>query len=311
MKCFEIPLCPLLKVTRMNKQKLNSKIRHCTRVINEYILYIVKSGELKLLQNGKEFTLLPGDMYIFNLGEMQQPLENVNCEFYYLHFDIYGVKELDISDEEYSDAIWQRKANFLKEDIYGISSYDYIKVILKQKMHFDDVNTIDGFLKVFDQNPIAYGYNTPEWRLNVSNAASRLLMKIEDKCFENSNQDFYKKSGIVYDNVKRIVEYIEEHYKENFDSKCIERDLLINFDYANRIFRKHFGYSIIKYRNRLRINTARVLLGEKSMREIATEVGFSDVYYFSRCFKKYEGVSPSEYKRYTLGLKKADDLVED
>lgn len=160
MKCFEIPLCPLLKVTRMNKQKLNSKIRHCTRVINEYILYIVKSG-------------------------------------------------------------------------------------------------------------------------------------------------------IVYDNVKRIVEYIEEQYKENFDSKCIERDLLINFDYANRIFRKHFGYSIIKYRNRLRINTARVLHGEKSMREIATEVGFSDVYYFSRCFKKYEGVSPSEYKRYTLGLKKADDLVED
>lgn len=310
MKCFEIPLCPMLKVTRMYKQKLTSKIRHCTRRINEYIMYIVKNGELRILQNGKRLTLFPGDIYIFNLGEMQQPLDNVNCEFYYLHFDVSGVKELDISEEEYFDAIWQRKAKFLKEDIYGTSGYDYIKVILKQKMHFDDMDTIDGFLRIFDQNPIGYGYNnTPECRLNVSNAASRLLMRIEDECFKNNNDDAYKKSGRVYDNVKSIVEYIETHYRENFDSKCIEQNLLINFDYANRIFKKYFGYSIIRYRNKLRINTAKALLMQKPVKEIATEVGFSDVYYFSRCFKKCEGICPNEYKRRMFGIEKEDDLL--
>lgn len=303
MKCFEIPLCPTLKVTRMNKQKLNSKLRHITRVINEYILYIVKSGELRLLQDDKELVLIPGDMYIFNLGEFQKPFGDATCEFYYLHFATDGVCEYELDDAEYSEAIWQRKAKFLKENIYGTACYDYISVLLKQKIHFDDITVIEGFLRMFDTNRIAYGYNTPEWRMNVSNAASRMLMRIEDKCLESNNKNLFKKSGRVYDNVKKIVEYIEEHYKENFHSKCIERDLLINFDYANRIFKKHFGYSIIKYRNRLRINTAKILLGEKSMQEIAHEMGFSDVYYFSRCFKKYEGVSPEEYRKYTLDTK--------
>ena len=307
MKCFEIPLCPLLKVSRMYKQKLDLRTRHCTRIINEYIMYIIKSGELRLLQNKKELTLGVGDMYIFNPGELQQPSDSVNCEFYYLHFDTNGVRAFDMADEEYSDAIWKRNADFLKEDIYGVSCYDHMKVLLKQKMHFDDMSIIESFLRFFDANQIAYGYNTPQCRLNVSNAASQLLMRIEDKCFESNNKELFKRSGRVYDNVKMIVEYIEEHYKENFDSKSIEKDLLINFDYANRIFKKHFGYSIIKYRNRLRVNNAKILLGEKSMGEIAREVGFSDVYYFSRCFKKYEGISPDEYRKNVLGIKKDDN----
>ena len=309
MKCFEIPLSPILKVSRMNKQTLGPKFRHVTRVINEYILYIIKSGELRIMQNGEELILLPGDMYIFNLGEFQEPCEKVECEFYYIHFDTEGVVEMNMTDAQYSDYIWQRNANFLKEDIYTVSSYNHIKVLLKQKMHFDDMKVIESFLRRIDANRIEYGYNTPEWRLNISNVASRLLMRIEDKCFETNNKDLSKKNGRVYDNVKKIIEYIEEHYRENFDSKCIERDLLINFDYANRIFKKHFDYSIIKYRNRLRINTAKMLLGEKSIQEITNEMGFSDVYYFSRCFKKFEGVSPAEYRRFTFGLEKVDDII--
>jgi len=76
-------------------------------------MYIIKSGELRLLQNKKELTLGVGDMYIFNPGELQQPSDSVNCEFYYLHFDTNGVRAFDMADEEYSDAIWKRKADFL------------------------------------------------------------------------------------------------------------------------------------------------------------------------------------------------------
>ena len=57
------------------------------------------------------------------------------------------------------------------------------------------------------------------------------------------------------------------------------------------------GCSIIKYRNRVRINEAkfRIAATDMNMSEIADFVGFGNVYYFSRIFKKIEGVAPSDY----------------
>lgn len=69
----------------------------------------------------------------------------------------------------------------------------------------------------------------------------------------------------------------------------------MNYDYANRLFKKHIGTSIMQYRNQLRINTAKNLLGKQSVEQVARLVGFENVYYFSRAFKRYEGISPREY----------------
>lgn len=82
---------------------------------------------------------------------------------------------------------------------------------------------------------------------------------------------------------------------------------MINFDYANRIFKKHVGYSIIRYRNHLRLHTAKTMLdgklGEVTMDTVAEAVGFGNRYYFSRCFKKYEGISPEEYRERAKRIK--------
>ena len=125
-----------------------------------------------------------------------------------------------------------------------------------------------------------------------------ILMKLENICYDDLEKGYSGKNGRVHETVGKIVDYVEEHFRENFDSNAIERDLLINFDYANRIFKKHTGYSIIKYRNRLRINTAKALMVTTSLIDIATDVGFSSVYYFSRCFKSFEGMSPEKYREF-------------
>ena len=68
-------------------------------------------------------------------------------------------------------------------------------------------------------------------------------------------------------------------------------------------FRKRFlnetGESPIKYLLKTKIKRAKELLSIKglTLKEVAQETGFDDPYYFSRIFKKYEGLSPTEYRK--------------
>lgn len=58
------------------------------------------------------------------------------------------------------------------------------------------------------------------------------------------------------------------------------------------------GQSPVDFINRKRIERAQfLLLGEKApLKETAEEVGFQDVYYFSRIFRKITGISPARYR---------------
>lgn len=67
-------------------------------------------------------------------------------------------------------------------------------------------------------------------------------------------------------------------------------------------FRAETGMSIGAYRQLLTMNRARLLLalGEKSLRQIAEELGFCDQFYFSRWFRERENMSPSRYRKLYL-----------
>ena len=281
----------------LNKSIYKPPAMHVTRYTEEYILYVIVGGYMCLEQNGETVELFPGDVYLFNKGEFQRPLKSTAVEFYYLHFDTDAVRELETTDSEMCESARRRRADFVKTDIYGNQCYEYMKIIVRQKIHIDDKDVIEHIVNVMKNNFITYGYNTPEWRLGISYTAAKLLMRLEDISIEIFDREKHTKNSSVYNTAMKIADYIEEHYRENIGSRDIERDLLISFDYANRVFKKHFGYSIIKYRNRMRINTAKTLLDSKSIDRIAQEIGFKDRYYFSRCFKKHEGISPDEYRK--------------
>ena len=52
----------------------------------------------------------------------------------------------------------------------------------------------------------------------------------------------------------------------------------------------------MNYYNLMKIKEAKKLLSKNSVSEVSRLLSFNNPYYFSRVFKKYEGISPSEYK---------------
>ncbi|MFD2611308.1 AraC family transcriptional regulator [Paenibacillus gansuensis] len=96
---------------------------------------------------------------------------------------------------------------------------------------------------------------------------------------------------------RKAAAFIEHHYKQPITVHDIYTHLSIDRSYAWRIFQQHAGKSPQQYLMQYRIDRAAELLmhTKLSLSETAQSVGISDLYYFSRLFKKMKGIAPSRY----------------
>lgn len=99
--------------------------------------------------------------------------------------------------------------------------------------------------------------------------------------------------------VTKIRDYLQQHYTEKVTVQKVADHIRLNEVYCGALFSRETGETILNYTNQLRITKAAELLkySTDSITEIAEEVGFEELYYFSRVFKKIIGVSPKEYRR--------------
>lgn len=98
--------------------------------------------------------------------------------------------------------------------------------------------------------------------------------------------------------IKESLEYIDKHYREQMSVSDISRALGTSTSYLSRIFKETTGETIIRTINNKRIEKAKMYLKETDYKvyEIADILGFENVTYFSRFFKKHIGLSPKDYK---------------
>ena len=123
---------------------------------------------------------------------------------------------------------------------------------------------------------------------------SWFLDKTRDICtkMENSNE---KEAVSVIDRAK---EYIEENFRRDISLDDVSREVDISPYYFSTLFKQETGRNFIEHLTEIRLKNARDLLqnSQLSIKEICVQSGYSDPNYFSRIFKKYEGVTPSEFR---------------
>ncbi len=101
------------------------------------------------------------------------------------------------------------------------------------------------------------------------------------------------------DAVHSLIEHLDGNYAETYDRIALARRFTMNEDYMVQLFKKVTGTNIASYINARRIEAAIQLLSETESRviDIAFHVGFDNLTYFYRNFKKHTGQSPVEYRR--------------
>ncbi len=106
--------------------------------------------------------------------------------------------------------------------------------------------------------------------------------------------------GKKKDTAESIADYLEEHYAEKISLDQIAENMYLSPFYISKIFKSEIGESPIHYLIRVRMEKAKELLekgSDLSITEIAEQVGYDDVYHFSKLFKKAYGMSPSKVRK--------------
>ena len=98
--------------------------------------------------------------------------------------------------------------------------------------------------------------------------------------------------------VEQGCRYIEENYSKDISLEDAAEYCGLSSFYFSRLFKKKKKITFIDYLTKCRIEEARRLLaaGELSIKEISSRTGYSDPNYFTRVFKRVEGLSPSAYR---------------
>lgn len=96
-----------------------------------------------------------------------------------------------------------------------------------------------------------------------------------------------------------ITQYIELHYMENLYLDHIATVMDTTPKYFSNYFKKTFGVNYIEYLNKVRLSHARTMLKDTtlSIGEIGEKTGYMNSSTFTTTFKKYYGISPSEYRK--------------
>lgn len=97
---------------------------------------------------------------------------------------------------------------------------------------------------------------------------------------------------------QNAVKYIEENYMEKLKLSDVADQVFVSQWHLSKILNRHVEKSFSDILNHARIEKAKELLQEPSLRigDIAEKVGFLDMAHFSRVFKKQTGVSANEYR---------------
>lgn len=266
---------------------------HFKRILDEYVLYIIKSGELHIEENGVRYSLKRGDMLLLEPGFHHEGFEEQTCDYYYVHFSHPDIRSLpqDTNLQELAERmmIENHDDHHLQENDICIFPKQY--AITSQSTFHYTLHTLNELQQLYKRKHFNRSKIAIKFTELINELSKDYIMSALKREYGGSTKPLLR--------VHAVVDYIHQHYPAKITSETIESEFECNYDYLNRIFNAITGYSIIHYVNLVRMNRAKELLEAThlSIGEIGYLVGLNDPYYFSKLFKKYAGLSPLQYHK--------------
>ncbi len=187
-------------------------------------------------------------------------------------------------------------------------AYNYFGILMDWLASYDDdikrskifeLLTLVTFAQRFDgRNEIGFiDYSTYIKQFNLY-SGDELIQNAFQRFLIITNY-FHTQNTIDYSNdiVKTTREYLENHYTEDISLDDIAAQVNISPQYFSKLIKKTTGFNFIDWLSMLRVRKAKELLTNSNLtvKEVCFMVGYKDPNYFSRIFKKRNGMTPSEY----------------
>ena len=251
---------------------------------HDYVqIWYVKKGQCLHYLNGKEYKLSKGDIFILPpmmkhkiVSEDMENTELLECGF----LEEFISKNKDSGYEE-----------FLKPFLIG---KDEVKPLFS--LDGDAVKEIE---KIFDELMYEYEYKEKYFELYIKTGILKILSIVARKY----NKSIVTEKNNILGKHKEVIVGIIDTLAKNPQKRMYieEASEMANMSptHFSYVFKQITGRTFMEYVRFLKISRARELLLEtkKTVKEISALLGFEDVAYFDRVFKKEVGITPVQFRK--------------
>lgn len=236
------------------------------RILSEFQLNYITEGSGILETRTGKYHLQPGSVFMLFPGEWHRyrPDKRTGWREHYLGFDGDYAKRL-----------------------VSLSLFRIEQPVLH--LGFQD-KVLQAFYRLIDEvKEEKSGYQQVAAGICIEFLAS-ILSSIKNREFEG--KDIERK-------IRKARIFFRDNLEQPIDVEKLAYDLNIGYSYFRKMFKKFTGISPVQYHLLLRLQKARELLvsTDKSIKEIAVQLGFQSIFYFTRIFKKKMGIPPSELRK--------------
>ncbi len=248
------------------------------------IVYI-ESGEAVAMADDRDVPLFPGDVIFHKPGEVHsiKSANGTTAKAFFICFHstnksakIFESLKISLENEQ-------------KQMIYRL--YDEArKIYLNRKKYYHSV--------IFSSSALSPDAPTGAqqlFKIHLEEFLISVIQLVEKRANVITYESKEELEGLIY---QKMLEKISAAVYSSISVEDILGEFNYGKTYLSQLFKKHCGLSIMQYYNSLKIKEAKKLIkeGKLTMAKISEKLGFNNQYYFSRVFKKVEGVSPTEYK---------------
>lgn len=257
-----------------------------------YEVLYCQEGEARLLINGDAIALCPGDWLFMRAGarhEIENRSKDEGCFFFFnIHFDI--------DDHEMRKCLSRSEYTVLSASVTASTKLPFYVAEIEQKMYQSLLH-------------LPLTASGTERRLSLTSAQkvalqAYILLIIHEIILLQTEE---KKSGLevtpdttIYeaDTAHLIEERLERLVSTDGSISQIADELNMSRSQCTKVFTKIYGISPRKYLTHLKLNIAKQLLvsTNRTVEDIADELGFHSVSHFSRQFRRGTGMSPNQFR---------------
>ena len=247
------------------------------RIISENLFVFVIDGNATFDIEGTMYEVSTGDILIIPAETWYSARTKDICEYFFFHFS----GKIDKVDTMPAFSTINNSFSFYLQKLEHECIYFNLKTSNKDvfnKVHTSIINCME-----------YRSYFTPSGRLLFDAEFSKIMFLLGEIAEQSRNN----KSAIV----KKMIIYIKKNLTKPLSLSEISSECSVSSPYASHIFKKHMNMTVTEYINSEKLYYACDLIRNTSMNisEIADYLGYSDVFYFSKLFKKKFGISPSRY----------------
>lgn len=202
---------------------------------------------------------------------------------------------------------------------YAIINFDYINEssnitipVAPMHLHEDTDNRLISQVKFYDCEELSHPIYIQK-KLDIAEKMHEIIREYSQKILYHESKAGSLFAEIIIDcvrevklgntidgyaRIKDVLKLIHENYNQKITNMSIGKEFNLHPNYISSLIKQYTGLPLHKYILYVRISHAIDMLdtGHMSVSEVSDKCGFCDVFYFSRYFKQYMGISPNKYK---------------